>query len=79
METYICKSKIMAGQPCRFNCVVKAEFEPRGCLYNAVSEQWEVLQQADVIKSVCEHVKVEVEADQMGNTHYCSKCGEWNF
>ena len=38
-----------------------------------------VLPQADVIKSVCAHDKVEVEVDQMGNTHYCSKCRIWNF
>ena len=27
----------------------------------------------------CDHNKVEVEMDDMGNTHYCSKCRLWNF
>ena len=42
----------------------------------------EALSQHDVIKNevaVCKHVKVEVDDDGLGNTHYCSKCREWNF
>jgi hypothetical protein len=39
----------------------------------------EALRQFAVIKSVCDHDKIEVEADHMGNTHYCKKCGLWNF
>jgi len=46
---------------------------------NDYLKQYVVLPQADVIKSVCAHDKVEVEVDQMGNTHYCSKCRIWNF
>lgn len=28
---------------------------------------------------VCEHDRVEVDEDELGNTHYCSKCGWWNL
>lgn len=42
MNKYRCKSKIIAGQPCERNCIVQTEFEPRGCLYVGVAEEWEV-------------------------------------
>lgn len=39
----------------------------------------EALRQFAVIKSVCVHDTITVEADHMGNTHYCKKCGLWNY
>jgi len=51
---------------------------------NAINEveKMEALIQNNVVKNeveVCKHVKVEVDDDGLGNTHYCSKCREWNF
>ena len=40
MKEYNCKSRIVAGQPCEYECIVKADFEPRGCLKYAVWEEW---------------------------------------
>lgn len=29
---------------------------------------------------ICQHEKFMLEnADEMGNTHYCKKCGLWNY
>jgi len=33
----------------------------------------------DKNKTFCDHDKVLVDTDKFGNTHYCSKCGQWNF
>jgi endogenous inhibitor of DNA gyrase (YacG/DUF329 family) len=38
---YRCKSRTFPGGPCKHNCVVEVPFEPRGCLYCAVYEEWE--------------------------------------
>ena len=27
----------------------------------------------------CQHETVNIEADHLGNTHYCKKCGLWNY
>lgn len=41
MKNWKCKSKIRMGIPCQFNCEVKCDFEPRGCLYQGVFQEWE--------------------------------------
>ena len=41
MKIYQCKSKIINGQPCAYNCVVKSHFEPKACLHSATHEEWE--------------------------------------
>lgn len=51
MKTYKCKSRIRVGNPCQYNCIVKSEFEPRGCLFGAMSELWEEIKEEDVIIS----------------------------
>lgn len=41
MKIYQCKSKIISGQQCSYNCIVKSQFEPKACLHSAVPEEWE--------------------------------------
>ncbi len=31
------------------------------------------------LENICDHNRVEVEEDDFGNTHFCSKCKLWNF
>ncbi|MFN5416471.1 MAG: hypothetical protein ACK5B9_05395 [Flavobacteriia bacterium] len=67
----------------RANCYADSEYVIQAmdedCFIETIKE---ALSQHDVIKNevaVCVHDKVEVEDDGLGNTHYCSKCREWNF
>lgn len=39
----------------------------------------EAFRQFSTIKPACDHDKVTIKTDDMGNTHYCKKCGLWNF
>lgn len=73
---YKCKSKIIAGQPCERNCVVNVDFEPRGCLYIAVAEEWEVLPQATVIKSVCDKCNGLRAVPSFGTFIPCDRCNK---
>lgn len=41
MKIYQCKSKIINGQQCSYNCIVKSQFEPKACLHSAAYEEWE--------------------------------------
>ena len=39
-KVYICKSKLLPSGKCTFNCEVKTPFEPRGCLYTFIAQNW---------------------------------------
>lgn len=54
------------------------EFNYFGVWYEAKNGEVRKLSK-DEEEPVCDHEKVEVEDDGMGNTHYCRKCGFWNF
>ena len=41
MKTYKCKSRLVMGLPCPHECIVKTDFEPRGCIKYAIHEDWE--------------------------------------
>lgn len=41
MKTWKCKSRVINGQPCPHECIVKFDLEPRGCLDGALFQDWE--------------------------------------
>jgi hypothetical protein len=48
----------------------------------ALDETIEAFSKPNVVvheRLVCDHNKIEIDLDYMGNTHYCGKCGLWNF
>jgi len=61
MKTWRCKSRIRLSQPCEYACEVCADFEPRGCLDFALSEEWEEVDRraapdAELVRELAEWV-----------------------
>jgi len=44
MVKYKCKSRAKIMTRCQYACVVEVEFTPRGCLYAALWQQWEIIE-----------------------------------
>lgn len=38
-----CKSRIRLDKNCEYQCEVECTFEPRGCLFDVIFGQWEII------------------------------------
>jgi hypothetical protein len=45
MKKWRCKSRIILGEPCKYHCEAETDFQPRGCLWVAVFEEWEPVEE----------------------------------
>ena len=45
LKAWQCKSKVILGKVCSYDCNVVAPFKPEGCLLTSVYEEWEEIDQ----------------------------------
>ena len=79
MENWECKSRLINNVLCKYSCKVQADFEPKGCLYNALYQKWEIANPIENQVSQPSEPSFEGQPCFCGSVSYymekCKKCG----